>query len=146
MKKQFRLRAFDSKKYFMVMVYDKVKDLRLEATKYDGRADIKEASNDNVLGLCHPFEKFKVLANGETIKSNQIGILRFSKKHLRTHIVFHEIMHAAFWQYRLSLPKKAEEKADFGAMCSPKEEAFIHLAGKVYTDMIRKMYKHKYWK
>lgn len=144
MKKQFKLRAFDSKKYFMVVVYDKLEDLRREANEYNGRAG-KAQDNDDILGVCHPFEKILIDKKGKETKSDQIGIIRFSKKHLRTHVVFHETMHAAFWQYRLSLPKKDKKKADFGAMCGPKEEAFIHLAGKLYIDMIRKMYKHKYW-
>lgn len=142
--KQFKLRAFDSKKYFTVIVYDKLKDLRDAANGYSKlTGSIKDYGN--TLGVCHPFERIKIKGK-KPIKLNEIGMIRLSKKHTTTHIVFHETMHAAFWQYRLSLSKKYKENADFGDSNSDKEENFLHLAGKIYTKMIRQMYKHKYWK
>ncbi len=140
--KQFKLRAFDSKKYFTVKVYDNLKDLRIDADKTAGQ----DGLHKDTLGVCEPFVREVISSKGKVIKRrDEIGVIRLARKHLKTHIVFHETMHAAFWQYRLSLPKGLFERADFGSSCTPKEEKFIHLAGKIYIDMIRKMYKHKYW-
>ena len=144
MKKKFKLRAFDSKKYFDVYVYSKLKDLREDCDEYDKKAGY-ELDNDDTLGVCHPFQRVRVKPDGKDIIHDNIGIIRLYKKRLSTLIVFHETMHAAFWQYRLSLARKYKEKANFGESNSDKEESFIHLAGKIYMDMIRKMYKHKYW-
>lgn len=133
--KKFKLRAIDSKKYFTVMVYDDLKELRKDANK------ISE-NNDDLLGVCHPFERKQVKPDGSMVDHDQIGIIRLHKGHLSSHIVFHETMHGALWQYRLTQPK---ELANFGKSCGEKEEEFLHLAGKLYMDMIRKMYKHKLW-
>ena len=146
--KKFRLRALKTKKYFDVIVYDTVEELRKAANDYDGKAG-KNVSNDDILGICHPFERTTVIAKGQKGRPKRhpnIGILRFTKTHTTTQVVFHETMHAAFWQYRLSLPKKDQAKADFGESSGPKEEAFLHLADRLYIKMVRQMYRHKFWK
>lgn len=143
MNKTFKLRAKGQKKYFTVIVYDKLEDLRREANEHDKRAGVNDVDHNEVFGVVHSFERIRIEKNGKETPHDQIGIIRFSKKHLRTHVVFHEAMHAALWQFRLSNP---ERDANFGEQCSPKEEEFLHLAEKVFMDMVRKMYKHGFWK
>lgn len=140
--KTFRLRGYKYKKYFTVIIHDTVKQMREEADRYEK----KPGNNKDILGCCHPFERKRISKAGRVIKIHpHIGIIRLAKPKLHTHIVVHEVVHAAFWQYRLSLPSKYEEKADFGNACSKYEEKFAHLFSRLYLDMIRKMYKHKLW-
>lgn len=140
--KTFKLRAQGSKKYFTVIVYDKLQDMRNAAIKHDKEAGSKELDYDKTFGVSHMYQRI-IMRDKKEIPHDEIGIIRFSKKHMPTRVVLHEAMHAALWQYRLSSPSRT---ADFGEQCSPEEEEFIHLAQKLFTDIIKKMYKHKYWK
>ena len=139
--KRFKLRAWGYKKFFWVVIYDSIKQLRTEASEYDKKTGYISDHND-VLGECVPYERKVITAKGKVTYRDNIGIIRLAKTHTFSHIVVHEVLHAAFWQYRLSLKS---EKANFGKSCGPKEEKFNHIFTNLYIKMIRQMYKHKYW-
>lgn len=139
--KKFKLRENRSKKYFEVVVHDSLQEMRKAASKYDIDAG-KDGDHTETYGVFHPFEKFYVDSTGKEIYHNQIGIVRFSKKHLSSEIVSHEIGHAAMWQYRL----EHDKQAIFGEQIDDREENLIHIYGRLFRKITNQLYKHNLWK
>lgn len=141
MKKEFKLRARGEKKYFKVIVYDRLAELRIDANDFDRRRG-QEPINDDALGCHQPYEKKKIFEDGTEKVMDDIGIIRLFTKRMGGSIVAHEVLHAAFWQYRLSASR---ELANFGKQCGPLEENLCHLFDRLLLDMHQKLYKHKLW-
>lgn len=140
---KFKLRARKQKKYFQVLIYDKLKRLRSDTDKLDARKG-ESSDNSEIVGVVQPFEKIKVYPDGREEKSDLIGFIRLHKKNLGGSIVAHELVHAAFWQYRLT---QQDGNANFGDgfLDMKNEEDFAHIYDNLAHDMFLKLYKHKLW-
>lgn len=142
--KKFKLRARKEKQFFIVIVYNNLRELRNAADAFDLRIGKKVGDEDNsdIMGCMQPFEKTKIYPDGKREKQPHIGYIRLYSKCMGGSVAAHEVLHAAFWQYRLSQPK---ELANFGKQVTEKEEDFCHLFDRLIHDFNNKMYKHKLW-
>lgn len=140
--KKFKLKGYHEDEWYWVYIYDSLKEMRQETDKYCAYYSDDE-DNSNVLAVCHCYTRKFIHPDGsETIKNN-IGIIRFSKTHLFTHIVAHELVHAAMHHYRLTQPTRI---ASFGRGNNQKEEDYGHIYAKYFSRMSRKLHLHGFWK
>lgn len=141
---RFIIRSQGSRFWFWVFVYEELKDLRVDANTF-GYAKNEEYSD--CVGICQPYTRQVIGKNGEGDRLHaNIGIIRLCREYSSTFTVSHEVMHAAFWLYRLEIAKKKTPgNANFGNEVSPREEAFAYLYGHLFRDMTRQMYKYKHW-
>ncbi len=138
--KKFKIHSYKSKKYFWVIVHDTKEEFYKEALQYKKNSgapgQVKGAG-----GLFHPYKKW-VIKNKKSEKSNDIGIIRLSADQLYPRFVYHEVIHAALWQYRL----RHREKSDFGSSVNKREEEFAHTYNELLSRAINGLYKYKLWK
>ncbi len=108
---KFKIKTRKDKRYFNVYVYDDRKLMEKEADTYNQ----EDGKNKGILGVCHPFERFKIQGKKE-VKYPQIGIIRLYRD-IGNGVASHEVLHAAFWMYRLQY-----KVANFETGCSKKEK------------------------
>lgn len=135
--KKFKLRGYREAEYFWVWVYDSLKEMRADASRFSGE-EITDA-----LGIVQPFTRIKINADKSEKSLPNIGIIRLVKDKLHTHIIAHEIVHAAMWHYRLT---QTNRKANFGDSNNEKEENFGHIYAKYFSKMSRQLYRFGFWK
>ncbi|MDE1866723.1 MAG: hypothetical protein KGI08_03305, partial [Thaumarchaeota archaeon] len=139
LKKKFQIKSWKYPQWFWVYVYNDIKDLRKESDAYDKMIGaLRDGENDDILGICHTYTREDTVTH--TISKN-IGIIRLSVPYLPTHIVSHEVFHAAMGLYRFH----HKDKANFGKHVTPKEEELAHLYGEMFQEMTHKLYKYKFW-
>lgn len=148
--KRFKIKSVDSNLWYWVIVYPDLKELIKAANKHDKKCGTSP-DNEGVAGLCHSFTRESFDDKGAFVKRHEnIGIIRLAKDRLTTEIVSHEVIHAAFWTYRLEFGTEREwegsiENADFGNGCGESEERLAYLYGQYFTVMTRKLYKYGFW-
>ena len=135
--KKFRLRGYREAEWFWVYIYDSLKDMREDASQH-----VNEKFPD-ALAITSPFTRIKIEAGKPEKQLDNIGIIRFVKDKLHTHIIAHELVHAAMWHYRLT---QKNRKANFGDGNCEAEENFGMIYAKYFSKMSRQLYKHKFWK
>lgn len=135
--KKFKLKSRRSPLYFWVYIYDSVDKLRSDAKSFRHDAD----DFGGCLGVCQPFERLIIGKDGQEKRDEEIGVVRILNT-AGSEITSHEVLHAAFWNFRL----EHNDEANFGTDCSEHEEDFVHLFSELYRDFISKMYKFKIWK
>src|SRR3990167_6010235 len=113
---KFKINSYKSNKYFWVYIHEDLEDFKTEAKKYESKSGKYIWFGE--FGLFHPYEKFRILKDKKELKFNDIGIIRLTKDKLYPRCVYHEVLHAALWQYRL----KHKKKADFGSSIDKREE------------------------
>lgn len=133
--KKFKLRGYREAEWFWVYVYDSLKELREDASKYTGE-EIADA-----LAIVHPYTK-TIMENGKVDKQLDIGIIRLAKGKIHTHIIAHELVHAAMWHYRLTQPNR---KANFGEQNSKEEEDFGMIYAKYFSKMNKQLHRFGLW-
>lgn len=139
---RFKINTESEGFYFFVYVYDNLSDMREAITKFDKKRDyVDPDNNDDVLGVCQCYERFKVKKGKPDIRMPNIGSIRLSVDHCSSTIISHEVFHAAMQQYRV-----VYGKANFGTQCSEKEEDIAHIYGELFASMTRKLYKYNIWK
>jgi hypothetical protein len=143
---KFKIKSQATDFFFYVVIYDDIDSMRKDIVWFDRLTGKKEPDPEkDVLGVCQPFIKIRVLANGEEANLKNIGIIRLCKDFIGTEIISHEILHAAIWQYRIEYgterPDGSIENADFGNNCSQDEENFCHLYGQLFSNFVKKMYR-----
>ena len=137
--KKFKLRGYNEDEYFIVYIYDRIEDMRNAANKFTP----DQKHDDDVLAIVQPYTRIIINPDGtEKIKDN-IGIIRFAKDKLYTHIVAHELVHAAMHHYRLT---QSDRMANFGDGNGEPEEDFGMIYAKYFSKMSRQLYKHGLWK
>ena len=139
--KKFKIHSYKSKLYFWVIIHDTIDELYKEGLKYKRNSGasgwVKGAD-----GLFHSYEKFIVdNKSKKSKKSNDIGIIRLHGKSPYPRTVYHEVLHAALWQYRL----KHRKKADFGSMIDDKEEELAAIYHDLLSRTVFNLYKFKLW-
>lgn len=135
--KRFKLQGYNEDEYFWVYVYDSLKKMRTAAEKF------KDEKVEDALAIVQPYTRFRINEDGSEADTHNIGIIRLVKNKLYTHIVAHELIHAAMWHYRLT---QSDENANFGKDNSEAEEDFGHIYAKYFSKMSKQLYKHKLWK
>lgn len=140
MKKKFIIKSRDSKYWFWVFVYDQLKVMRKDVVEHDEKTGQLTDDSYKVLGVCEPYERLSIEADGSETRYGNIGIIRLSKKYLSTEIVTHEVLHAAIWNYRIE-----HKVANFGKENSDKEEELVHLFGQLFASMNRKLHDKEFW-
>ena len=135
--KKFRLRGYGEAEYFNVLVYDSLKEMRQDASKFSNE-EITDA-----LGIVQPYTRVKINADKTETKIDNIGIIRLVKGKLHTHIIAHELVHAAMWHYRLTQPNR---RANFGKDVTATEEALGMIYAKYFSKMSRQLYRFGLWK
>ena len=135
--KKFQLRGYREKEFFKVLIYDSLEEMRKDASDYT-----KEKIID-ALGIVHPYTRIKIDPGKSEIQLHNIGIIRLVKDRLHTHIIAHELVHAAMWHYRLTQPNR---RATFGKGVTEAEEAFGMIYAKYFSSMSRQLYRFGFWK
>ena len=135
--KKFKLRGYRETEWFWVYIYDSLKEMREDASQY-----ANEEFSD-ALAITSPFTRIKINSDKSEKQLDNIGIIRFVKDKLHTHIVAHELIHAAMWHYRLT---QANRKANFGKQNSKEEEAFGMIYAKYFSKTNRQLYRFGLWK
>ena len=133
----FKLKTKLSDKYFRVLVFDNVNQMR---------SDYKESrlfNNDDLdfAGLCSGYEKVLVSDNGEETVSDDIGEIRLAKTKLSSRVIAHELIHAA-----LQLFRSERKSVNFKESCDELEEEFALLYGEMTRRMILNLYRTELWK
>lgn len=141
--KKFKLRGYREKEYFMVYVYDSLKQMRKDADKFGGHNISGVEDNSDALAVVHLYTRVKIMPGKPDAIIPNIGIIRLVKDKLHTHIIAHELIHAAMHHYRLT---QSNRKADFGKHNSEKEEDFGVIYAKYFSKMSRQLYRFGYWK
>lgn len=134
---KFKLKGYREDEYYIVMVYDSLQEMRRAASKFTGE-EIADA-----LAVVQPYQRIKIAADGSEQSLNEIGTIRLVKGKLHTHIVAHEIVHAAMHHYRLTQPDRI---ANFGDGNSENEEDFGMIYAKYFSKMSGQLYKYGLWK
>lgn len=137
---KFRIKSYKSKKYFWVLIHPTLEDFRLSAKEYYKKMGGRYIYQSEY-GLFHPYEKW-VIKDKKSRKTNNIGIIRLIKNKLYPRCVYHEVLHAAMWQYRLNHRKKG----DFGEYIDKKEEELAHSYDQLLSNAVSQLYKLKLWK
>lgn len=150
--KTFKIKSKQSKCYFKVIVYENIKQLRKDTKKYDAlrKVKIKDNEDEEILGLCHSFERYKADKDGKFKRLPNIGIIRLAKTYLTTEIVAHEVVHAAMHNYRIDYGNEdiyngTNGNANFGNNCCDEEENFAYIYGELFRDITNKLYKYGLW-
>lgn len=139
--KRFKLKSSQSKFWFWVYIYKTQKELQ-EAANQFSRQGGQEEEPQAMLGIVHNYKRYWIEEGKPDTLHENIGIIRLTEEDMATEVVAHEIIHAAFGNYRA----EHKTKANFGTETSDKEEDFAYLYGKLFRAMTRKLYKHKYWR
>lgn len=140
MKTKFKINTYKEKLYFWVIIYDTLQEFKDEVRKHEKKIGNKYRYVGE-LGLFNPYKKW-VFKDGKHKKSNDIGTIRLIKDKLYPRNVYHELVHAALWQYRL----KHRNKANFGEFIDKREEEFAHIYNQLLSKAIAGIYKFKLWK
>lgn len=137
---KFKISSYKSKKYFWVFVHNNYSNFR-KGIKIHNKRRGQFYRYQGEIGMCHTFEKFKV-ENRKIKLMNNIGIIRLSADKLFPSCVYHEIIHAALWQFRL----KHRKQANFGTLIDKKEEEFAHIYDQLLKKTVKGLYRYKLWK
>lgn len=137
--KKFKLRVPGQKKYFIVLVYDTVKSLRLGIDKFHRKTGEDEYS-EGTFGVCHSYRKVKTYEDGREEEIDEIGTIRLAEKHLSSSVVSHELVHAAIHQYTLGKENRNMNLEDMA-----NEDVFAHIYSDLFRKMTLAMYRHKLW-
>lgn len=135
--KKFKLKGYKEDQYYWVYIYDSLKEMQKDASEAGGE-EMGEA-----LGVVQPYLRMKIHPDGSETALNNIGIIRLVKNKLHTHIIAHELVHAAMHHYRLT---QTDRNANFGDGNSENEEDFGHIYAKYFSKMSGQLYKYGFWK
>lgn len=136
---QFNINAYKSKFNHKVIIHENKREYVSAAEEHSLLWKNGESGFDETGGLYHPFEKY-VRRNGKWKRTNNIGIVRFFLP-VHPRVVYHEVLHAALWEYRL----KHKRKCDFGREIDKREEEMVHIYDQLLVMAIRKLYAQKIW-
>lgn len=137
--KKFKLRGYNEEEYFVVCIYDTLEEMRNAANKFNQDGELIT----DALAICQPYTRVRIAEDGTETVINDIGTIRLVKDNLQTHIVSHELVHAAMHHYRLTQPTR---RANFGRGNGEAEENFGMIYAKYFSKMSRQLYKHGFWK
>lgn len=141
---KFKIHSCNDKRFFWVVIHDNQDDFEKGATKYN---TISGSDNDyqyqEIKGLFHPYQKYQIKGKTDLINrfSNDIGIIRLIKTKTQPHVVYHEVLHAAIWLYRIN----HRGKFSLGSGVTEKEEEFCHLYDQLLSNMVSKLYELNFW-
>ena len=135
--KKFKLKGYKEAEWFWVYIYDSLKEMREDASQH-----VNEKFPD-ALAITSPLTRIKINTDKSEKQLDNIGIIRFVKDKLHTHIVAHELVHAAMHHYRLTRPTRI---ANFGKGNNEHEEAFGIIYAKYFSKMSRQLYRFGFWK
>ena len=141
--KKFKLRGYHEAEWFWVYVYNSLQEMREDASKFGGINGYGDNDNSDTLAVVHPYTRIKIEPNKPDKQLNNIGVIRLVKNKLHTHIIAHELIHAAMHHYRLT---QSNRKANFGDGNSEQEESFGHIYAKYFSKMSRQLYRFGFWK
>lgn len=137
---KFKIHSYKSKRYFWVYIHDTNEEFYQEALKFKRNSGASGKAK-GAGGLFHPYKKW-IVKNKKSKKSNDIGIIRLSAEQLYPRFVYHEVIHAALWQYRLG----HRGVVDLGCSIDKREEEFAHIYNELLSRAINGLYKYKLWK
>ena len=135
--KKFKLKGYNEDEWFWVYVYDSLKKMREDASKFS------DENIEDALGVVQPYRRIKINADKTEKLLDNIGIIRLVADRLQTHIIAHELIHAAIHHYRLT---QNNGEANFGDSNSDKEEDFGMIYAKYFSKMTRQLYRFGLWK
>lgn len=134
---KFKLRGYNEAEYFLVYIYDRLEDMRNAASKFSNEEFV------DTMAVVQPYSRVIINPDGTEKMKDNIGIIRFTKDKLHTHIVAHELVHAAMHHFRLT---QKDRMANFGDGNGEKEEDFGMIYAKYFSKMSRQLYKFGLWK
>ena len=141
--KRFKLRGYNEVEYFWVYIYDSLKEMRRDCNKHGGINGYGNSDTSEALAIVEPYTRVKIHEDGSEEVLPNIGIIRLVKNKLHTHIVSHELVHAAMHHYRLT---QKDGIANFGDNNCQAEEDFGFIYCKYFSKMSKQLYKHGFWK